>query len=61
MTPAMLAGLQYGLPATWHAFAARKLPLQLLSRVWSSFPAKLAGVSRRKGAIAEGLDADLVV
>ena len=55
------AGLQYGLPATWHQLAAQKLPLQLLSRVWSTFPARLAGLAGRKGAIAQGLDADLVV
>ena len=55
------AGLQYGLPATWHQLAAQNLPLQLLSKVWSTFPARLAGLAGRKGAIAQGLDADLVV
>lgn len=54
-------GLQYALPATWAGMSARKLPPQLLSRWFSSFPAKLAGLAPSKGAIAEGADADFVV
>ncbi|KAK9803805.1 hypothetical protein WJX73_001135 [Symbiochloris irregularis] len=56
-----IAGLQYALPATWSAMAARGLSPQQLSQWWSSFPATLAGLAGRKGAIAVGLDADLVV
>lgn len=55
------AGLQYALPATWTAMAARGLKPELLSRWWSTFPAQLAGLGARKGAIAEGMDADFVV
>ena len=57
----MRAGLQYSLPGTWHGMAARQLPVQLLTQWWSTFPAHMAGMARQKGAIAVGMDADLVV
>lgn len=39
----------------------RKWSLQFLSKLLSESPAALVGLSHRKGAIREGLDADLVV
>jgi allantoinase len=39
----------------------RNLPLEHLARWMSAQPAKLAGLHDRKGAIAPGYDADLVV
>jgi allantoinase len=39
----------------------RNLPLERLARWMSAQPAKLAGLNDRKGAIAAGYDADLVV
>ena len=39
----------------------RGLPLENLARWMSAQPAKLAGLDERKGAIAAGCDADLVV
>jgi allantoinase len=39
----------------------RNLPLEHLARWMSAQPAKLAGLNDRKGAIAAGYDADLVV
>ena len=41
--------------------AARGLAPELLTQWWSTFPARLAGLAASKGAIAEGLDADIVV
>ncbi|HEV2357403.1 MAG TPA: dihydroorotase family protein [bacterium] len=53
-------GVQTLLPVMWDAFRRRSLPLPLLARVLSEAPARLFGLDR-KGAIAPGLDADLVV
>jgi allantoinase len=39
----------------------RGLPIEDLARWMSAQPAKLAGLEKRKGAIAAGWDADLVV
>lgn len=39
----------------------RNVDPELLSKWWSKAPAKLAGLEKQKGAIAEDLDADLVV
>ena len=55
------AGLQYALPATWHGFKERNLSVELLGALWSSFPARLAGLHRQKGVIGIGFDADFVV
>jgi allantoinase len=56
-----IAGLQYSLPATWDGMRARGLSPSALHRAWSAFPAGLAGLARRKGALAAGMDADIVV
>jgi allantoinase len=55
-----IAGLQFTLPATWTGFSARGGGLPALSRLLSESPARLAGLSR-KGRLAPGLDADLVI
>ncbi len=61
------AGHGEGLPASvamsviWTEMRKRGLPLQDLARWMSAQPAKLAGIEERKGAIAAGRDADLVV
>ena len=56
-----ISGLQYALPATWDAMKAKGMPPGKLHALWSRFPAALAGVSLRKGVIAHGFDADIVV
>ena len=56
-----IAGLQYSLPATWNGALARGMGPELLARWWSEAPAKLAGLHGRKGRLAAGFDADLVV
>ena len=55
------AGLQYGLPGTWNGLRERGMTPEDLTRLWSTHAAKLAGMQDRKGALAEGMDADIVV
>lgn len=56
-----IASLQLGLPAVWTEARRRGATLLQLSRWTSSHPAAFAGLGRRKGRIAPGFDADLVV
>lgn len=71
-----IASLELSLPAAWSAYmayVARDFPprdrgperiathLSNLARWMSAAPASLAGLGERKGRIAEGFDADLVV
>ena len=56
-----IASLQLGLPAMWTAAAARGVGIGELARWMCAGPATLVGLGRRKGHIAAGRDADLVV
>jgi allantoinase len=56
-----IASLSVALPVIWTEMRERGLPLEHLARWMSTQPAKLAGLEGRKGAIAAGYDADLVV
>jgi allantoinase len=56
-----IGSLQLRLPATWTGAADRGVGLPQLSRWLAEEPARLAGLDRQKGAIAVGMDADLVV
>ena len=62
-----IAGLQYALPATWDAMQrAGGAPngskdAHKLHFLWSRFPAALSGLSRNKGSLNAGMDADIVV
>jgi allantoinase len=56
-----VAGLQLALPVTWTEARARGHHLGDIARWMSAAPAQLAGLDRRKGSIAAGRDADLVV
>ncbi|HEY6879204.1 MAG TPA: allantoinase AllB [Polyangiales bacterium] len=56
-----IASLQLGLPAIWSQAAQRGATLSQLSAWMSAAPARFAGQSGRKGRIARGHDADLVV
>ena len=55
-----IASLQTWLPALWTEALGRGHTLRQLAQWTSLVPARLAGLSDRKGAIAVGLDADLV-
>src|SRR3984893_18516320 len=54
-------GLETFLPAMLSEFRRRRLTEQAFVRLVSEKPARLFGISDRKGAIAPGLDADLVI
>ncbi len=56
-----IASLQLLLPVVWSGMRARGLPLERLGEWLSAAPARLVGLERRKGALAPGLDADLVL
>ena len=56
-----IASLQLGLPAVWTGMAERGLPIERVVEWLSAAPARLAGLDDRKGAIAVGRDADLVI
>ena len=56
-----IASLQLGLPAVWTEARKRGADLSALFRWMSAAPAKFAGLSAKKGRIAAGFDADLLV
>ncbi len=56
-----IAGLQFSLPVVWTEMRRRKLPVQNLARWMSLAPARMAGLEEKKGTLAPGKDADLVV
>ena len=56
-----IASLQLGLSVVWTGAAERGIPLERLADWLATRPAALAGLSAKKGAIAVGRDADLVV
>ena len=56
-----IASLQLALPVMWTGARQRGLPFERLAQWMSAAPARLAGLERRKGAIAIGHDADFVI
>ena len=56
-----IAALELSLPAVWTGASARGVPLDRLPDWLSAAPARLADLSARKGSIAAGKDADLVI
>jgi allantoinase len=56
-----IAGLQFGLSGLWTEASARGHGLAAVVRWAAEEPARLAGLARRKGRLAPGFDADLVV
>ena len=56
-----IASLQLALPVMWTGARQRGLPFERLAEWMSAAPARLAGLEKRKGAIAIGHDADLVI
>lgn len=56
-----IAALQFGLPVMWTNLKKRRFGLSDLTRLMSAQPAKLAGLDKRKGRLAAGYDADIVI
>ncbi len=56
-----IASLEVGLAAVWTEARQRSVSLENLACWMSARPAKLAGLGHRKGFIAKGYDADLVI
>jgi allantoinase len=56
-----IASLQISLPAVWTEARARGYALTHVAQWICEGPARLAGLQKRKGAIAVGLDADLMI
>ena len=56
-----IASLSIALPVVWSGMRSRGLSLNGLANWMSASPAALAGIAHRKGAIAEGHDADFVL
>ena len=56
-----IASLQLTLSAVWTGARARGVEPERIAGWMSTATAKLAGLSKRKGAIAEGYDADIAV
>jgi allantoinase len=56
-----IASLQLALPAVWTGARARGAGVERVARWMCAGPARLAGLGTRKGAVAVGADADLVV
>ncbi|NGM82510.1 allantoinase [Paenibacillus sp. 7124] len=57
-----ISGAQSSMELMFHeGVNMRRLPVTLISRLLSGFPAERFGLSGRKGAIALGMDADLAV
>ncbi|HEY0426681.1 MAG TPA: allantoinase AllB [Pyrinomonadaceae bacterium] len=56
-----IAALQFSLPVIWTEAGKRGFGLRELTRWMSAAPAKLAGLDKRKGKLAAGFDADIVV
>ena len=56
-----IASLQIGLPVVWTGAASRGYTLEHVARWLAAAPARLAGLTGRKGAIEPGCDADFVV
>ena len=56
-----IAGLQFSFSAVWSEARARGIALERVVEWMCAAPARHAGIAGRKGAIAEGRDADLVM
>ncbi len=56
-----ISSLQFGLPIIWTEARRRGVSLADVSRLLSSGPASIARLADRKGRLAPGFDADVVV
>ncbi len=56
-----IAGLELSLPAVWTEASLRGYAVPQIAKWMGGGPARLAGLEKRKGAIAVGYDADIVI
>ena len=56
-----IASLQFGFSSVWTAARERGFHIDDVVRWMAAAPAKLAGLSKRKGSIAPGCDADILI
>jgi allantoinase len=56
-----IASLQLSLSAVWTGARARRLKPERIAQWMSAAPARLAGLQSRKGALAAGYDADIIL
>jgi allantoinase len=56
-----IASLQFGASVVWTGMRERRFEIDDLARWMCAAPARLVGLAGRKGAIAAGCDADLVL
>jgi allantoinase len=56
-----ITSLQLGAAIVWREMRERRVPIECLARWMSEAPARLVGLEGRKGRIAAGYDADLVL
>jgi allantoinase len=56
-----IASLGLALPILWTGMIRHSMPVERIGRWMAAAPARLAGLEGRKGALAEGCDADIVV
>jgi allantoinase len=56
-----ISSLQFALPIVWTEARKRGVPLARVSQLMSEGPAQLAGIDHRKGKLAPGYDADIIV
>lgn len=56
-----IAALQFGLPVMWTNLRSRGFAIEDLTRLMSAKPAKLARLDHRKGSLAAGYDADIII
>jgi allantoinase len=56
-----ISSLQLRLPVMWTLMRERDLSINKLVKWTSSAPARLVGLAQRKGAVAAGCDADIVI
>src|SRR5580698_2122633 len=56
-----IASLGLALPILWTGMIQHSMPVERIGRWLTAAPARLAGLTGRKGALAEGCDADIVV